>query len=111
MNRCPFVNQNGVQCGRPDGHGNGHENGTLTPTPGRDVWTIPSVVVESVPVFSIKASDPFACSIIRIWITLASTWKDKDGKRIISDDKINGACDRYGEFKQYQLDHGYKVPD
>ena len=38
MQRCNYVNQNGVQCGQPIGHKTGHGNGLLTQTLATDVW-------------------------------------------------------------------------
>ena len=81
---CPYVNQNGVRCGQPAGHGPGHGNGLRTRP--RDVWTLPvwgetentpADVGERAaradtdpepPPFCLRARDPFAPQLIALWL-------------------------------------------
>jgi hypothetical protein len=114
--RCRYWTINShVQCGRPFNHELGHENGTLT-TP-RDQWELMPI-----PVFCIKASDPFACAIIREWFIMAASYRkqDKDCKKdvngkliaeMVPKEKLIGALNRLAEFRTYQETYGTKTPD
>ncbi len=69
MATCRFQNQDGQRCGMPHGHELEHGNGLLIQG-ANQVWTeIP------IPVFTIKASDPFACALIRTWMILARSFR------------------------------------
>jgi hypothetical protein len=47
-NRCPWVNQIGVQCGQPEGHyPSSHGNGLLTT--GRDTWKLQDAEEVEIP--------------------------------------------------------------
>jgi hypothetical protein len=105
MATCRFKNEKGQACGMPHGHKLKHGNGLLTQGPSQ-VWT-----EEPCPTFCIKASDPFACAMIRVWVVMASSYKDKDGKRQVNQEKVKGALDRLEEFEWYQFQYGTKTPD
>ena len=92
----------------PDGHTQTHGNGLLTPTPTQDTWTLPPV-----PVFGIKASDPFACAVIRVWLAMASSYKSERNGVVhrVSHEKIVGAWNRLREFENWQEANGTKLPD
>lgn len=115
---CPYVNQDGVTCGLPYKHEHSHSNGLLTPTAGRDTWRL------NVPIFVIKATDPFACAIIRSWVIMAASFRGPletvdtpqgkvERRATVSPEKVNGALDRLNEFRNWQTDYHdlVKVPD
>lgn len=54
--------------------------------------------------FRIKASDPFACAIIRLWIVVARNAG-------VSHEKLTDAEKHFHEIKTWQLQNGYKLPD
>jgi hypothetical protein len=101
-----------LQCGLPQGHYGSHSkaDGAVD-----RIWSDQEAYIptEDVPIFRIKASDPFACAIIRCWIVIASSYKRLAGKETIrvSAEKISGAEDRLQEFLLWQQEHGTKVPD
>lgn len=116
MKRCKYVNQVGQQCGMPEGHSFQHANGLLT-TP-RDTWDLPPIRnVSSIPTFTIKASDPFACAVIRTWCIMAASWRGKvvdpktGERKTVSLEKINCAFGRLEEFLLWQYNNSTKVPD
>lgn len=111
---CQWVNQNGVRCGMPAGHGQDHGNGLLTS--GRDTWICPEPqFVGEVPEFKIKYSDPAACAIMRVWISIASSLKKPDGNgvmvRAVGPEKIAGVEVLLEECRVWQEKNGTKVPD
>jgi hypothetical protein len=83
---CPFINQNGIQCGAPEGHKWGHGNGLLTSP--RDEWHLPSSPVPA------PASPPKVDES-----TLQKEWELKEGDPQCLWSGIHGRCSlRLGHF-------------
>lgn len=66
--------------------------------------------MDEIPVFMVKASDPFACAVIQCWIAIADSHKVK-GARTVTTEKVDGARKRLREFRAWQQKYGTKVPD
>jgi hypothetical protein len=116
MCRCNAVRKSdGKACGLPYGHiPNTHSraDGAV------DITWSEEDSERIVPAFILKATDPQACSLIRVWICGAMSHNDhmrrlgeKAPAPLIPQDKILGAEGRYLEFLRWQQDHGTKVPD
>ena len=109
--RCEAMyGKSGIQCGLPKGHTTEHSkaDGAVNTT-----WDETNARYPEVPVFKVKASDPFSLAIIRCWIVMASAYKQVIGKEIIkiSQEKLEGAEQRFQEFSRWQAENGTKVPD
>lgn len=72
---------------------------------------VPVTPCDEVPVFAVKASDPFACAVIQVWINIAESYRKQDGVRPVPAAKIAGARERLREFRNWQEKCGTKIPD
>lgn len=101
MCRCNAVEKRtGKECGLPFNHKGSHSraDGAVS-----NLWSNDEAIFPC-PVFVIKASDPTACGIIRLWYIAAQ-------KAGANPDKLSGALERLEEFRTYQANYGTKVPD
>ena len=88
---CPYVNKQGVKCGRlphPDDPG-AHElyEQLAAPDP-----------------FCIQPTDPIALSVIRCWISAATAMK-------VPKVKLQKAEEKFKEISRWQRRHGTRLPD